>query len=142
MPKMEPAVRRQCVYILAVTVILSALMQAVFLVSGFWDYTVLLGNLWGLAVANLNFYLLAVAVTRAVEREEKEARQLLQASHSKRLFLQFLLALIGALIPVFHILAVVIPLLFPRVALALLPFVQRKRGTDPDGTEGKEKGDE
>lgn len=138
MPKLEPAVRRQCLYILFATCILSVLMQAVFLIGGWWNYTVLLGNLWGLAIANLNFYMLALSVSRAVEQEAQDAKRLLQASHTRRLFLQFLLALIGALVPVFHILAVVLPLLFPRVALALLPVLQRKGGEGQDGAQGKE----
>ena len=134
MKKLDPAVRRECVYITAVTLILSLLMQAVFLVSGFWDYTVLLGNLWGAAVAILNFFLLALTVTRAVERKEKEAGQLLRLSQIARLFMQFFLALAGALIPVFHTVAVLIPFLFPRVAVALYPVVQRAAKRE----EGKE----
>ena len=35
-------------------------MQAAFLVSGFWDYTVLLGNLLSAAAAVLNFFLLGI----------------------------------------------------------------------------------
>ena len=137
MKKLPPAVRAQCLYIVAATLILSVLMQAVFLIAGFWNYTVLLGNLWGMAAAILNFLLLALTVTRAVEREEKEAAQLLRASQAGRLFMQFALALVGALIPVFHTVAVLIPFLFPRVAISLYPMIlgraqKRKEGKEED----------
>ena len=138
MKKFEPAVRAECLYITAATLILSALMQAVFLIAGLWDYTVLLGNLLGAFAAVLNFYLLAAAVTRAVEREEKEARQLLRASQAARLFLLFLFALGGALIPVFHTVATLIPFLFPRFSISLYPMISRhsarkKEGKEDDG---------
>ncbi|MBQ8174054.1 MAG: hypothetical protein IJ009_01490 [Clostridia bacterium] len=138
MEKPQAEVRRECLYIVTVTLILSALMQVVFLVVGFWDYTVLLGNLWGAVIAAGNFYFLAMSVQRALGKDEKEASDILRASRSRRTFLQFLLALIGALIPAFHILAMLIPLLFPRVAIALYPYINRKRGEKLTVAEEKE----
>ncbi|MBO7761224.1 MAG: hypothetical protein J6T24_00340 [Clostridia bacterium] len=125
-------VRAECTYIALSVSILSLLMQAVFLIAGYWDYTVLLGNLFGAAVAIGNFLWLAVTVTRAIGKEEKEAAEILRTSRTVRTFLQFLLAVIGALIPVFHILAVLLPLLFPRVAIALYPIVLRRRAASAD----------
>lgn len=138
MKKLDPAVRRECAYIGAVTLILSVLMQAIFLIGGWWDYTVLLGNLWGALIAIGNFLLLAHAVTRAVGKEEKEAKEILRASHSVRLLLQFSLALVGVLIPAFHMLSVLIPLLFPRVALLLYPMV-KSRIENAEKTDEQEK---
>ena len=126
MKKFDPAVRAQILYVAAVTLILSVLLQAVFLIIGYWDVTVLLGNLYGAAVAVFNFFLLALTVTRAVEKEEKEAGQMLRASQAGRLFLQFVLALVGALVPLFHTVAVLIPFLFPRVAVSLYPVISRR----------------
>lgn len=136
--KMDPAVKSNCLYVAAVTLILSVLMQAVFLVGGWWDYTVLLGNLWGAIAAILNFFLLAVTVTHAVEREEKEAGQLMRASQAARLFLQFIFAIIGAVASVFHTVAVLLPLLFPRIALSLYPLIARSAARQ---VKGKEKDD-
>ncbi len=138
MKKIDSAVRRECVYIAAVTLILSLLMQAVFLIGGWWDYTVLLGNLWGAVIAVGNFLMLAASVTRAVGKEEKEAAEILRASRTTRTFLQFLFALIGVLIPVCHLLAVLIPLFFPRIGIALYPYVLKKRGGDTAEIDEKE----
>jgi hypothetical protein len=44
MKKIEPVVYKETLNIAIWTLILSAIMQAVFLVIGKWDYTVLLGN--------------------------------------------------------------------------------------------------
>ncbi len=138
MKKFDPAVRAQLLYVAAATLILSVLLQAVFLVIGYWDYTVLLGNLYGMAVAILNFFLLALTVMRAVEKEEKQAGQMLRASQAGRLFLQFVLALVGALVPVFHTVAVLIPFLFPRVAISLYPLVLRRAAKRKEGKEEDE----
>lgn len=138
MKKFDPAVRAQILYVAAVTLILSVFLQAVFLVIGYWDVTVLLGNLWGAAVAVFNFFLLALTVTRAVEKEEKEAGQMLRASQAGRLFLQFVLALVGALVPVFHTVAVLIPFLFPRVAISLYPAISRRAAKRKAGKEEDE----
>ena len=138
MKKFDPAVRAQLLYVAAATLILSVLLQAVFLVIGYWDYTVLLGNLYGMAVAILNFFLLALTVMRAVEKEEKQAGQMLRASQAGRLFLQFVLALVGALVPVFHTVAVLIPFLFPRVAISLYPLVLRRAAKRKAGKEEDE----
>ena len=58
--RVEKAVRDTTLYVIAVTLILSALMQAVFLLTGYWDYRVLLGNLWGGGFAVFNFFLMGI----------------------------------------------------------------------------------
>ena len=51
MSKIDETVKRESVYIAAFVGVLSVLMQAVFLVAGRWDYTVLCGNLLSAAAA-------------------------------------------------------------------------------------------
>ena len=57
---------------------------------------------------------------------EKEARKLIKASQSGRLFMLFAVALIGHLVPVFNLVAVVIPFIFPRFAVMLRPMFNKK----------------
>lgn len=51
--KIDAIVRRETIYIAVWVGILSLLMEAVFLIIGKWDYTVLLGNLLSGAVVQL-----------------------------------------------------------------------------------------
>lgn len=51
--KIDATVRRETIYIAVWVGILSLLMEAVFLIIGKWDYTVLLGNLLSGAVVQL-----------------------------------------------------------------------------------------
>lgn len=125
--KIDKTVLRETKYIAIFTVILSVLMQSVFLIVNKWDYTVLLGNVWGALVAVANFFVMGLFVQKAVTQEEKEAKKTVKASQSLRLAAMLLLTAIGAIIPIFNIITVVIPLLFPSIAIFLKPFVDKNK---------------
>ncbi len=122
MSSLDPTVKKETIYIALWTLILSVLMQAVFLVIGKWDVTVLTGNLLGGAAAVLNFLSMGITVQNAVTKEEKEARELVRTSQTLRMFGLVIVTVIGALVPVFHLWSVVLPLLFPRVAMMFRPL--------------------
>jgi hypothetical protein len=117
--KLDATVKRETKFIALFTAVLSLLMQSVFLIIGKWDYTVLLGNLLGYLAGLGNFVLLGITVQNAVTKSEDDAKKLIKLSQQLRLFGMLGIALIGYLVPVFHIIAVIIPFLFPRIAIAL-----------------------
>lgn len=119
----DSTVKRESLYIASAVVILSMLMEAVFLVTGYWDLTVLWGNLLGGGVAVLNFFLMGLTVQKALNKDEKEAAAMMKFSQTYRLLLIAAAAGVGALVPVFNVIAVIVPLFFPRIAIALRPFV-------------------
>jgi hypothetical protein len=136
---MDPAVKKETGYITVWVLLLSLLMGAVFLVIRQWDLSVLFGNLGGAALAILNFFLLAFVVSRAVDKgKPEEAAQRVKATATLRLI--GVGALSALLIGVFktNVFATLIPLLFPRVAIAFRPILDRKRGTGNTGTEGSD----
>ena len=124
--KTDNVVRTETTYIAVWTLIFSMIMQAVFLVLNKWDYTVLLGNLLGSAANLLNFYLMARTIASAVDKEEKEAKQLVKASYSMRMIMLFAVALVGILLSCFNTIAVIIPFFFTRVAIMLRPLFTKK----------------
>ena len=126
MKKIDPTVVKETAYITVFTIIFSMLMQAVFLIVQKWDYTVLLGNILGIVAVVLNFLLMGITVQNAVLKEEKDAKNLMKLSQTGRLFMMFVFALVGYLVPVFNAIAVVIPFLFPRIAIMLRPFFMKK----------------
>ena len=125
MKKIDPIVRKETFYILYLTTILSVLMQSIFLIIGKWDYTVLLGNLLGIAAATGNFLLMGLAVQKALEKTPEEAKTVMKFSQMGRMLMLFGVALVGYLVPVFHVIAVILPFLFPRVAIALRPLFKK-----------------
>lgn len=125
MLKVDKTVLKETKYIGAVTVILSALLQAVFLLIHKWDYTVLLGNLLGALAAVGNFFLMGLTVQRAVKLDEAEAKKLMRSSQTLRNFGLFVIGMLGVLLSVFNTVTVLVPLFFPRFAILLKPFVDK-----------------
>ena len=115
--KTDATVKRETVYIAAVTGILSLLLQAGFLVAKHWDYTVLLGNAFGAAAAVGNFFLMGVTVQKALGREKKPAADLMKLSQTGRLLMQLAVIVLGFVLPCLNEYAVIIPLFFPTMIL-------------------------
>ena len=126
MKKIDPIIWKETRYIAMWVLILSALMEAVFLVIGRWDVTVLFGNLLGGGMAILNFLLMGLTVQSALGKEEKEAKQALRASMALRSVLVFVVVAVGVLLPVFSNWTVILPLFFNRVAIALRPAFSKR----------------
>ncbi len=122
MKKIDPAVMRESLYIAAFSGILSVLMEAVFLIIGKWDYTVLTGNLLGYLTAVLNFFFMGITVQKAVGKDEKAAANTMKFSQTVRNFAIVVLAALGILLSVFNTVAVIVPLFFPRIAVAFRPL--------------------
>ncbi len=126
MKKIDSTVIKETKYIALWVLLLSVLMQAVFLVIGKWDYTVLLGNVLSGAAAILNFFLMGITVQNAVEKDEKDAKSSMKVSQLYRFLFLVVVVIIGAVLPYFSIWTVIIPLFFPRIAIAFRPFFDKK----------------
>ena len=127
--KIEPAVKLESKRIAIGVLAMSVIMEIVFVVLGRFDYTVLLGNLLGGGWAILNFFLMALAVQKSVKKElPQEAKLVLQNSYTKRLLFSVAILLIGIKVEYFNWISVVIPLILPRITIAIikLPIFQRK----------------
>ena len=122
MRKVDATVLRETRYIAGCALVMSVVMQIVFIVLGLWDASVLLVNLLGLIAAVGNFFLMGLTVQSAVSKEQKQAASMMKASQTGRLFLLFMAALLGVLLDCFNIWATIIPLFFPRIAIALRPL--------------------
>lgn len=126
MKKLDPVVIKETIYIGVISLIFSAIMQSVFLIIGKWDYTVLLGNLLGYFAIITNFIVMGFGVQKAVTKDEKEAKSVMKVSQTFRMLFMFVVAIIGHVVPVFNLIAVVIPFLFPRIAIMLRPIFNKK----------------
>ena len=137
MQKIDKIVWKDTKYIAAWVLIFSAVLQAVFLIIGQWNYTVLLGNLLSATASILNFLAMGIAVQKAVQKDEKEAKQAMKASATFRTFCMFVVLTVGVLAPCFHLLALIIPLIFPRIAIAMRPLWDKQKPLDKEDTENE-----
>lgn len=119
--KLQKAVVQETLRIAAGTLALAALMNGVFALLGKWDITVLWGTLLGCAAAVLNFILLGVTVQMmAADGNEKRGKLKLQLSYSLRMLAMLAVVVLGIKLSCFSWPAVVLPLLFPRITIALM----------------------
>lgn len=126
MSKVDPTVIKETTYIAGFVLVLSALMQAVFLIFGLWNWTVVTGNLLGGVTAVANFFLMGLTVQSATRKEEKQARSTMKASQSLRSVMLFAIAALSVWLSCFDPFAAIIPLFFPRVAAAFRPMFLKK----------------
>ena len=132
MKKISHTILKETAYIAVFALILSVLMQSIFLIIGKWDLTVLFGNILGFAAAVLNFFFLGLTVQKAVSQDEEKAKVTMKFSQMRRMLMLIAVAVIAFCVnkyatPVFNIIAVVVPYIFPRIAIALLPVFRKTK---------------
>ena len=127
MKKIASVVYKETFYIALVCSLLSVLMEAVFLILDFWSLDVLFGNVFGLMVVVLNFFLMALSVQKAVEKDEKGAKDTLRLSQSGRFLMLIVCAVVAYSLDFINVIAFIIPYLFPRIAIALRPVLVKEK---------------
>ena len=128
MKNIDPAIKNMTSYIALATLIMSALMEAVFLIIGRWDLHVLFGNLLGAGVGILNFFLMGLGLQKALDKDEKDAKATVTFSHTMRFFLLALVLILAAVLDWFNLLAAVISLIMPTAAVYMSAMVSKKKG--------------
>lgn len=127
MNKVDPTVRKETLFIAWVVLILSILMQSVFLILGKWDYTVLLGNLLGAALAVGNFFLMGLTVQKCLGMEPEDAKKRMKFSQQMRYLMMVIVCVIGAALPCFNTVAVLVPQFFPRIGVTIRGLTLREK---------------
>ena len=117
--KVDPTVKTETRFIALVVLILLVLMEAVFLIIGQWDIAVLLGGLYGAAVAVGNFFLMGLTVQHCLTLEPDEAKKRMKLSQQGRLLMLLVLCMIGAALPCFNTIALLVPQFFPRIGVTV-----------------------
>lgn len=117
--KVDAVVMKETKFIALIVLLGSMLMQAVFLIIGKWDYTVLLGNLLGAALAVGNFFLMGLTVQKCLELEPDEAKKRMKFSQQMRYLMMIVVCVIGAAVPFCNTIAVLVPQFFPRIGVTI-----------------------
>ena len=125
MKKIDATVRKETLFIAAFTLIFSAVMELVFLLLGYWSYKVALGNLLGFTAAVLNFFLMGYTVQQAVLLDEEGAKKKIRLSQSLRMLMLVGFAAAGCIFKCFNPIAVLMPFLFPRIAILFRPLFKQ-----------------
>ena len=126
MKTIDPTIKKETQYIALATVVLSALLEAVFLIIGKWDLPVLFGNLLGAGVGVLNFFLMGLGLESALKKDEKGAKATVAFSHTMRFFLMALVLVLGVLLDCFNVVSTILSLFFPTVGVYMRSVSMKK----------------
>mgnify|MGYP004463602609 FL=1 len=140
--KLEKSMRAELGYIAVGLAICDALVCGVFAALGKFDYTVVLGALWGSVFAFLGMYLLARRVQKLSDMENEQAQQTakgqLTASYYGRIMLMVFAVVVGVIAPCFQYIAVVVPFLAPQPVMLLRRALTRRKNQGSPDTEPKD----
>lgn len=120
---MHPVGMKHFVRVTKFNAVLTAVENVVFLLLSKWDFTVLIGSLWGLLMTSAYFYLICVSVPRALNNTDANvARKHIQATYLERMLVIALGVIIAFKVSFIHSWAAVIPLLFTRISISILYY--------------------
>lgn len=127
MSKLQSASKKEMTNVAIYTLVGVILMWIVFVVAHFvspeklaLDYRVFLSGILGGVVTVANFYLMAVTVQDVAATEDQDqARQKMKLSYSWRMGILLIWVILVALLPFFHLVAGILPLLFPSWGMKL-----------------------
>ncbi len=110
--------------------LLSALAVIIIAFTPYFDYTVITGALLGWAGASLNFTFLGFVVSKAVEKDEKNAKSYVQATYTARLLFMAFVIVIGIKLPYFNGYVTVLPFIFVRPVITIINLIFKKKDTN------------
>ncbi len=125
--KFDPSVKREIGYVTLGTLLLTAVEIGVFFALGYYTPKALYGAILSAAGGILDFFLLALTVTRALSyppEEEAAAKGILKLSRIARM--AFLLAVLAVGVILFSPWSTLITIIFPRVVIAVRNVAVRR----------------
>ena len=132
MNNIDPVIKKETKFIALVVLILSALMQAVFLVIGLWNVPVLLGNLLGGVVGILNFFFMGLGLQSALKKDKDDAKQTAKFSLTMRNLMVVVTIVIAVFVSWFNLAATAIAIFFPTIGVYVKAFIINKQGGKKD----------
>ncbi|MBQ9510936.1 MAG: hypothetical protein IJR55_04525 [Clostridia bacterium] len=143
--KIDQTVKRETFHIICGALIMSILEQSVFLIIKKWDFTVLLGNLLMAVIFVLDFFFLGITLQSVVKKQDSgEIKKSMMLSRLLRYGMIAAAFACGLIFPkLFNVWAMIPPLFFNRISLAVIAARQPKEPHDSPATdENREEGDE
>lgn len=118
--------RKMIPWLSAANAVYFALLLVIFFMCGY-DYTLLLGGVWGNAVGIGNFLLMGISAEKAVRRSAKSAQNYMNTVYCLRYLGVFFAMTAAGVLPFLSLPAAVIPLFFPRLAVTITGLLAVKK---------------
>lgn len=125
---------QQTLFVAAGQALCSAAMILIFALLGKYSTSVLLGGIAGALIATSNYFFMSLFATLAADKAEAQdvagGQKLIQLSYMGRMLGLFLVLVLCAKSGIFHLLALVIPLVFTRPILTVAELFKKKGGSE------------
>lgn len=106
-------------WFLAVNAVYFAVLVVLFFAFGF-DYTLLVGGVWGNIAGVGNFWLMGITAEKAVRRRDpKAAQSYMNTMYCIRYLGLFLVMTAAAVLPFVNVVTAAVPLFFPRIIITI-----------------------
>ena len=116
---------RQTLYILIGSFALACIMVIAFFAFGYFSMPVVYGALLGVFAATLNFFLLALTLEYALGKGARKAQGIMGLSYTIRIVIIAVIVVFAIKKPYINYVATAIPLVFPRIVIYLLNFLNK-----------------
>ncbi len=111
-------------YFLVVNAVYFAIVLVLFFALGF-DYTLIIGAVYGDLICVLNFYILGITAQIAVRKSAKAAQTYMNTMYCIRYLGLFAAMSAAALVPFINLFTAIIPLLFPKIVITIRTFREK-----------------
>ena len=128
MAKVDSTIKTETKNLALVVLVLSVLLEGVYLIIGKWNYTVLLGNILGGSAGILNFFLMGLGIQNALNQDQKGARTTVSFSHTYRTLFLLAIMVIGVFVPIFDVWATIISVFFTSFGIYIRTALLKKKG--------------
>ncbi len=112
-------------YYLVTNAVFFAVLIVLFFAFHF-DYSILIGGIYGNLICVLNFFILGKTAQIAIQKGAKAAQTYMNAMYCIRYIGLFLAMTIAALVPFINLFAAIIPLLFPKITITIRAFKEKQ----------------
>ena len=126
---MSDVIAQEGLRVIKGTAVLDGVTLLVAICLGRFTLPILLGLLVGSCYAVLNFFLIGLAVERALQRSPRSARLFMVGQYFLRMFLTAVVIILGLKASCLHAVTVILPLFYPKlvvVASAVLAQLSHK----------------
>ena len=123
----DPVALKQFKRVATFNTIMTIIENIVFLIIGKWDYTVLLGSLWGLFLACFFFYKICISVQQILNMENPNmASRHAVTSQTQRLFITGFGVFVAFKVGFLNAMAAIIPLFFTRISIVIINLIYKE----------------
>ena len=133
--KLSPIVKKESLRVAIGSFVFCVIMILVFMLVGHYNTLVLLGGFYSTALASLNFFLMCVSKQKEIDMDKSRAKSFSMLSYNLRTLAILVLVIVGYALLDLNLIALLIPLLFPRIVILFITFKLMKNKGDENTDE-------